>query len=72
MGLSVLRLLSEAAQSRPLVCVIDDAQWLDRASAQALAFVARRMLAEPAEERSRAPSFEEMLRTCVLTVLMET
>jgi DNA-binding CsgD family transcriptional regulator len=46
-GLAVLSLLSEVAQERALLCVIDDAQWLDRASAQALAFVARRMLAEP-------------------------
>ncbi len=45
-GLAALSLLSDAAEDRPLVCLIDDAQWLDRASAQALAFVARRLLAE--------------------------
>ena len=42
----MLSLLSEAAGERPLVCVVDDAQWLDRASAQALGFAARRLLAE--------------------------
>jgi hypothetical protein len=45
-GLGVLSLLSEVAEENPLLCLIDDAQWLDRVSAQTLAFVARRLLAE--------------------------
>jgi hypothetical protein len=45
-GLGVLSLFSEVADERPLLCVVDDAQWLDQASALTLAFVARRVLAE--------------------------
>jgi DNA-binding CsgD family transcriptional regulator len=45
-GLAVLGLLSDVAEDKPLLWIIDDAQWLDHASSQALAFVARRLGAE--------------------------
>jgi DNA-binding CsgD family transcriptional regulator len=46
-GLAVLTLLTGAAEEQPLACLIDDAQWVDRASVQSLAFVARRVMADP-------------------------
>jgi DNA-binding CsgD family transcriptional regulator len=46
-GLAVLSLFSDEAEERPLLCVVDDAQWLDQASALTLAFVARRLMADP-------------------------
>jgi DNA-binding CsgD family transcriptional regulator len=45
-GLAVLSLLSDVAQSKPLLCLVDDGHWLDQASAQVLAFAARRLGAE--------------------------
>ena len=52
-GLAVLSLLSAVAEEPPLVCLVDDAQWLDQVSAQTLAFVVRRLLAESVARCSR-------------------
>ena len=67
-GLAVLSFFSEVTAERPLLCVIDDAQWLDQASAQTLAFVAHRLLAErvglvfaarePGQELQHLPELE--------------
>jgi AAA ATPase domain len=61
-GLGTLSLLAEVAEERPLLCVVDDAQWLDRASELTLTFVARRFLAEPAGIGFAARELGEQLR----------
>jgi hypothetical protein len=61
-GLGTLSLLAEVAEERPLLCVVDDAQWLDRASELTLTFVARRFLAEPAGIVFAARELGEQLR----------
>ncbi|MEU7898253.1 AAA family ATPase [Nonomuraea sp. NPDC049152] len=82
-GIATLGLLVETVRERPLLCVVDDAQWLDEASAKALAFLARRVSAErvavvfslrepsrlPEPGRSREPSrLQELDRLPGLTV----
>ena len=67
-GLAVLSLFSDVAEARPLVCLIDDLQWLDNASAQVFGFLARRVAAESVAlimatlavnpEMSKLPSLE--------------
>jgi DNA-binding CsgD family transcriptional regulator len=70
-GLAVLGLLSDAAGDGPILCLVDDAQWLDQASAQVLGFVARRLLAEPVAMvfAVRTPSEDDELRGLPVTVL---
>ena len=63
-GLAVLGLLSDAAEEEPLIGLVDDEQWLDHASAQALGFAARRLEAESVGLVSRRASRPAMRRGC--------
>lgn len=61
-GLAMLSLLGEAGAEHPTLCIVDDAQWVDHASLQALAFVARRLAADPVVMifAARTPGPEEL------------
>jgi DNA-binding CsgD family transcriptional regulator len=68
-GLAVLTLLSDLAEEGPVLCLVDDAQWLDQASAQVLGFVARRLEAESAVLVIAGRSFDERTELSGLPVL---
>jgi DNA-binding CsgD family transcriptional regulator len=71
-GLALLGLLADAATDWPLLCVIDDAQWLDRASAQAFAFAARRLVAESVALVFAAPGPDQIRELAGLAPLQVT